>query len=187
MSTQVYSRTIASTFEYDSTATGYSGTWGPINLTVTQLNSSIAPTQGSEILIYYLISATSLGSPISTVGQAYTGFVRVPTYGPANATNNDSFILTPCDQATGSYLYIWLSHDICGQPVTVTINASGPATSGGGGSGVVQVYSGSAALPTSVTPATTSSPALYYQDNSTGVPNVFYWSVLTQNWVQFVG
>ena len=122
----VYTRTINQYYEYDATTTSNSGTWNNFALSIQQVMGAVAPTQGAELVVHYLVSAINLGNSISTAGLGESGRIVLTITGAASTTTNSSFTV-PLDGTPGyigSYLYVWISHDICGQPFTLTITGT---------------------------------------------------------------
>ena len=122
----VYTRTLNQTYEYDATTTSNAGTWNNFALNIQQVMGTVAPTQGAELVIHFLVSAINLGSPISTVGLGESGRIVTTIQGAASTTTNSAYTV-PLDGTPGyigGFLYVWISHDICFQPFTLTITGN---------------------------------------------------------------
>lgn len=156
MSTPIFTnRTLLTTYEYDQTCAPISGSWSGFTINTTQINGAKPPIAGAEIILYYIVSPTNLGT-INTKNVNYVGDTDTPLYGGgyygqikftlaggASTTTNNSYTVNGGNTTTtqnglisyqwtspvaGSYLYVWLSHDYIAQSCTITVTA----TSAGG-------------------------------------------------------
>ena len=152
MSTTIFNnRALLGTYEYDATATRFTGSWSSFTIDVTQTNGSLAaPTKGAEIKLNYLVTNTDLGATTSTTGLAASGTCIFTLDSDLEGVTQDSFTLPKLGHVlSGQYLYVWLTHDSCSNGCTLNVTATAAVVSGGGTGNVVYaagLFSGTVTL-----------------------------------------
>jgi hypothetical protein len=139
MSTTVYNaRTLTSGYESDSTAVKVVGDFASFTAAATIVNGANPPTPGRQIVIKYLITSEDLGNTPATSSLTSTGRFVFTTDGTPSATYTRSASLPNDDAdgsvsddtvgniaiASGTHMYVWLSHDAIGNPATFTLTVT---------------------------------------------------------------
>ena len=131
--TTVYTNTLNGiTFENDTTATPVIGTWtGGLSFDLTATFSGSPVIQGREVTIHFCVTDSNLGTqPIADLEETGYTIIRLNPY-ITNYTVSGSL-----NGQSGTYLYVWLSHDVFGLDATTTASVaiSADVVSSGGGS-----------------------------------------------------